>query len=118
MLATIGALSIAAATIACGASAQSVLFVAVPVSGPAPLTVTFCAAAGITLNFGDGASSGMQASRSEACPPGISSHVTHTYAAPGTYALRGLPCPSPHAAVCGAVAQQASQVKIVVTPRI
>jgi hypothetical protein len=49
------------------------------------------------------------------CPVGLVSHTTHTYAAAGVYELRGFPCPDINAAVCGAVAAQASAMKITVT---
>ena len=38
-------------------------FTAAPTSGQAPLTVTFCAFAGIAIDFGDGTSSGMSRER-------------------------------------------------------
>jgi hypothetical protein len=94
-------------------------FAALPTSGPAPLTVTFCASAGIGIDFGDGTSSGMniaQNGKNGNCPTGGSSYATHIYTVPGTYQLRGFPCPSPNDTICGEVAQQASAVKIAVTP--
>jgi hypothetical protein len=91
-------------------------FTASPTSGPAPLTVKFCASAGIGIDFGDGMSSGMGIAQSADCPAGETSYTTHTYTAPGTYQLRGLPCPSQHDIVCGGVAAQASATTITVTP--
>jgi len=95
---------------------EPALFFATPTSGRAPLTVRFCASAGIVLDFGDGTSGGMADARSGECPPGALTTTVHTYATPGTYGLRGSPCPSPHGAVCGEVAQLAGSVKITVTP--
>ena len=94
---------------------QSPLFTASPTSGPAPLRVTFCASAGIGIDFGDGGTSGMGIARKDDCPRGGSSFATHTYSMVGTYQLRGFPCPSPHENLCGEVARQASTLKIVVT---
>jgi hypothetical protein len=90
-------------------------FTATPTSGRAPLMVKFCAMAGITIDFGDGASSGMDIAQSSDCPTGFGSYTTHTYATAGVYQLRGIPCPGVNAAVCGAAADQASAVKITVT---
>jgi len=85
-------------------------------TGRAPLTVAFCASAGIGIDFGDGVSSGMGIAQSGDCPEGVTSYTKHTYTAAGTYRLRGTPCPSStHGAVCGAVAQQASAITITVT---
>jgi hypothetical protein len=98
------------------AQAQPTTFSASPTSGPAPLTVKFCASAGIGIDFGDGMSSGMGIAQSVDCPAGETSYTTHTYMAPGTYQLRGLPCPSQHDIVCGGVAAQASATTITVTP--
>jgi hypothetical protein len=42
------------------AIAQTVHFTAAPIAGPTPLIVRFCASAGISIDFGDGTSSGMQ----------------------------------------------------------
>ena len=96
---------------------SSELFTASPTSGRAPLTVTFCASAGIGIDFGDGASSGMGIAQSGECPMPNATITRHTYAAAGTYRVRGLPCPSAtHGASCGAAAQQASAVTITVTP--
>jgi PKD repeat protein len=95
--------------------AQTAHFTASPRSGPAPLTVTFCASAGITIDFGDGTCSGMGTPPSGACAAG-DTYVTHTYVAPGTYQLRGFPCPGVNAAACGSVAEQASAIHIVVGP--
>jgi hypothetical protein len=92
---------------------QRASFSAVPLSGPAPLTVTFCASAGIALDFGDGTGSAMDLAQSE-CPVGSTSHIRHTYGAPGTYHVRGLPCPGSQNTNCGEVAQQASAVMITV----
>jgi hypothetical protein len=91
-------------------------FTASPIIGPAPLTVKFCASAGIGIDFGDGTTGGMGIARSGECTEGEPSYVTHTYVAAGTYQLRGFPCPSPHGAICGGVAQQAGEVRITVTP--
>lgn len=90
-------------------------FTASPTSGQAPLTVTFCASAGIGLNFGDGTLSQMGIAQNDECPEGLTSAVRHTYTAPGTYQLRGFPCPSAHAAICGKVAEMAGTVTIIVT---
>jgi hypothetical protein len=91
-------------------------FAVSPTSGRAPLSVVFCASAGITIDFGDGTTSWMDKAPPSACPAGDGSYVTHTYTAAGTYQLRGFPCPSSHDALCGGVAQQASAVKITVLP--
>ena len=106
-------------TVAVGASlAQSPLFSAAPTSGPAPLTVTLCASAGILIDFGDGSRSGLAMPQDGVCATAGSVFVKHTYTMPGTYQLRGFPCPSPHAEVCEEVAHQASKVSITVTPRL
>ena len=99
-------LAIFAALVAPGpCGAQSERFTASPTSGPAPLTVTFCASAGIVINFGDGTSGSMGIAQSGECPAGSLSVVRHTYAAAGTYQLSGLPCPSStHGESCGEVA--------------
>lgn len=95
----------------------SELFTATPTSGQAPLAVTFCASAGIAVDFGDGASSGMGIAQSGECPMPNATIIRHTYAAAGTYRVRGLPCPSAtHGTSCGEAAQQASTVTITVTP--
>jgi hypothetical protein len=97
--------------------AQSERFTASPTSGRAPLTVTFCASAGIVINFGDGTSGSMGIAQSGECPAGSLSVARHTYAAAGAYQLSGLPCPSStHGASCGEVARQAGTVTINVTP--
>jgi hypothetical protein len=117
--AILGLIAAAAATVAVDAQlsgSPAPHFAASPTSGRAPLTVTFCASAGITIDFGDGASSGMDKAPPGACPAGDGSYVTHTYTAAGTYQLRGFPCPSQHDAVCGGVAEQASAVAITVLP--
>jgi hypothetical protein len=90
-------------------------FAASPTSGRAPLTVTFCASAGIGLNFGDGTLSQLGIAQSGECPADLTSSVRHTYTAPGTYQLRGFPCPGAHGAICGKVAEMAGTVKIIVT---
>jgi hypothetical protein len=106
-------------TITVGASlAQSPFFSAAPTSGPAPLTVTLCASAGIVIDFGDGSRSGLGMPPNGVCPTAGSVFAKHTYTTPGTYQLRGFPCPSPHAEVCEEVAQQASKVSITVMPRL
>ena len=92
---------------------QAPYFTASPISGPAPLTVTFCSSAGIGVDFGDGTYS-MGPAPTGACQSGQSG-FTHTYTQPGNYQLRGAPCPSPHDVVCGGTAEQASAVKITVT---
>jgi hypothetical protein len=91
-------------------------FTASPTSGRAPLTVTFCASAGVAINFGDGTSSAMGMAQSGDCPVGRTSHIKHTYTAAGTYQLRGAPCPGSQNTNCGEVAKQASAVKIIVAP--
>jgi PKD repeat protein len=92
-------------------------FTAAPTSGQAPLTVTFCAFAGIAIDFGDGTSSAMGMAQGGDCPAGASSMTKHTYVAAGSYQLNGFPCPSSaHGMICGEVAQQAGTVKITVTP--
>ena len=96
--------------------AQPPYFTASPTSGRAPLTVTFCASAGIAIDFGDGTSSAMGMAQSGDCLAGSTSYVKHIFTAAGTYQLRGFPCPSPHDSICGEVAQQASAVTIAVTP--
>jgi PKD repeat protein len=95
---------------------QTPYFSATPISGRVPLTVTFCASVGIALDFGDGASSAMGMTQRGECPAGLTSYLSHTYAAVGTYQLRGLPCPGSMYTTCGAVAQQASAVQITVLP--
>ena len=97
------------------ADLQPPRFTASPTSGPAPLTVTFCASAGIGIDFGDGTTSGMGMARRNDCPAGSSSFATHIYSVAGTYQLRGFPCPSPHENICGEVARQAGTIKIIVT---
>jgi hypothetical protein len=93
---------------------QAASFSATPTSGRAPLTVRFCASAGITIDFGDETSGGMvEATRGE-CPSGLTASTTHTYTSPGSYQLRGIPCPGVNAAACGAAAAQANAVKITV----
>lgn len=96
--------------------AQYTQFTASPTSGVAPLTVRFCASAGISLDFGDGSGSGMGVPLNGDCPPGLSTYVSHTYTVPGTYHLRGLPCPSSMLhPECGQAAAQAGLVTIAVT---
>ena len=96
---------------------QSSYFAASRTSGEAPLTVTFCASAGITIDFGDGTSSGMGIARNGDCPMANSLMTRHTYTTAGDYQLTGLPCPSStHGESCGEVARQASSVKIIVAP--
>jgi hypothetical protein len=98
------------------AIAQTVHFTAEPTAGPAPLTVKFCASAGIVIDFGDGTRSGMQGARSGDCPAGLSTFVLHTYTAPGTYHLHGFPCPSSMLnPECGEAAGQAATVSVTVT---
>jgi hypothetical protein len=97
-------------------SQQAVQFSASPLSGPAPLMVTFCSSAGIAIDFGDGTISAMELAQGSDCPAGASSHVRHTYAAPGTYQVRGLPCPGSQNTNCGEAARLASAVRIDVTP--
>jgi hypothetical protein len=94
---------------------QPASFSATPTSGRAPLTVRFCSSVGISIDFGDGTSGGMGEARAGDCPNDMASHTTHTYTAPGTYQLRGFPCPGVNAAACGQVAQLAGNVKITVT---
>jgi hypothetical protein len=97
---------------------QPAHFSASPISGPAPLTVTFCASAGITIDFGDGSIGGMGNASDRDCPAGDPSYTSHTYRAHGVYRLRGIPCPGIHAAICGDVANQASATTITVTPAL
>ena len=98
------------------AIAQTVHFTAEPSAGSAPLTVKFCASAGIVIDFGDGTRSGMQGARSGDCQAGLSTFVLHTYTAPGTYHLRGFPCPSSMLyPECGEAAAQAGTVNVTVT---
>jgi PKD repeat protein len=97
------------------AELQTIIFTVSPTSGRAPLTVTFCASAGIAIDFGDRTSSGMGVAPSGVCPEGAASYVTHTYATAGSYQLHGSPCPSAHSAVCGGVAMLANAVRIIVT---
>ena len=102
------------------ADAKTARFTASPATGRAPLTVTFCSAAGISLNFGDGATSGFGLAKRGDCRllGATAVMVRHTYAKPGTYQLRGMPCPgSSGADVCAAVAQQANGMKIIVRPQ-
>jgi hypothetical protein len=94
---------------------QPPAFTATPISGRAPLTVKFCATAGIGIDFGDGTSSGMGMAQRGDCPAGVNSYATHTYVTAGIYQLRGFPCPGVNAASCGAVAAQASAIRITVT---
>jgi hypothetical protein len=110
VIAAIAALSMWPAMVVAEATA---FFDAIPTSGPAPLTVRFCASAGIGVDFGDGVSSGM-GPPSGACPRGGVS-VTHTYTAAGVYRLRGFPCPGSQNTNCGEVAQKAAAVVITVT---
>jgi hypothetical protein len=97
-----------------GATAQAAHFDASPTSGTAPLTVRFCASVGIAIDFGDGTSSAMGMPPSGTCPVG-EVYSTHTYVAPGTFNLRGLPCPGSLNTNCGEVSQKASAVVITVT---
>jgi hypothetical protein len=53
----------------------------------------FCAHAGILIEFGDGARSGVGEAPSGACPAGQTSYVTRTYTTPGMYQLPAIPCP-------------------------
>ena len=100
------------------ARSEPARFIASPTSGSAPLLVKFCASAGIAINFGDGAGSGLGAPPRGVCPSEAPMYATHVYTAPGIYRLVGSPCPSASGGdVCGEVAQQASAVTIVVTPR-
>ncbi len=89
-------------------------FAAFPTSGPAPLTVKFCASAGIAIDFGDGTSSAMGKTQNGDCPGNVHSYTSHTYPIPGTYHLHGFPCPS-HNSMCGAVAKKANMITIIVT---
>ena len=96
--------------------AQTVHFTAEPSAGPAPLTVKFCASAGIVIDFGDGTRGGMQGARRGDCPAGLSTFALHTYTAPGTYYLRGFPCPSSMLnPECAEAAGQAGTVNVTVT---
>jgi PKD repeat protein len=97
------------------ALAQTPYFSAAPMSGNAPLTVTFCASVGIALDFGDGVSAAMGMAPSGECPAGVTSSIRHTYAAAGIYQVRGLPCPGSMYTTCGLVAQMASAIQITVT---
>jgi hypothetical protein len=112
--------SIAAGEVAAGPGAvydtRSSQFNASPTSGSAPLTVKFCAIAGISIDFGDGTSGGMGVARSGDCPIGLLSYTSHTYTAPGLYRLHGSPCPSSvlHPA-CAEASQLAGTVSITVT---
>ena len=108
-------LAVTAAALAQPAASSSAHFTASPISGRAPLTVTFCASAGIDIDFGDGTSSGLGPPPKDACPAGENSYTTHTYTAAGIYRLRGFPCPSADSDICGRVAEQAGAVTITVT---
>jgi hypothetical protein len=55
------------------ATSQAARFTASPTSGNVPLTVVFCADAGIVIEFGDGARGGMGEAPSGACPAGHAS---------------------------------------------
>ena len=90
-------------------------FSASPTSGKAPLIVKFCASAGIGIDFGDGAYSGMGIAQEGTCPRPGSVFTTHTYENAGAYKLKGVPCPGVHASDCGAVASQANAVTVEVT---
>jgi PKD domain len=115
-LAALGALGAPSAAKDAQKEAQSVQFTASPTSGPAPLTVKFCASAGISIVFGDGTSSGMGSAQDGNCSAGLSWYTSHTYTAPGTYRLRGFPCPSSmFHTECGQAAAQANGVIITVT---
>jgi hypothetical protein len=95
---------------------QAPHFIASPTSGQAPLTVTFCASAGIGLDFGDGTSSGMGLAQSGDCPGGSPVMVKHLYAQAGTYRLSGFPCPSSaREESCREAARQAATVTITIT---
>lgn len=108
---------IVAAAMVVETKAQSGQFSASPTSGQAPLTVTFCASAGISIEFGDGDSSGMSVAESGTCPVGSPMTARHTYASAGTFQLRGFPCPSAaDENPCAEVARIAGTVKITVTP--
>jgi PKD repeat protein len=116
-LAALAACMIFAQMSASGAQAES--FSASPRSGPAPLTVKFCASAGVVIDFGDGTRSGMGAAGPGDCPAGLGSlgsYVSHTYTTPGEYRLSALPCPGIHAAACGPPAAQARATVINVSP--
>ena len=110
------AIVVAVATNLVETEAQSDQFSASPTSGRAPLTVTFCASAGIAIDFGDGSSSGMSIAQSGECPAGSPMTAKHTYAAAGTFQVHGSPCPVAGANPCGEAARIASTVKITVTP--
>src|SRR3954468_6337833 len=88
-------------------------FGASPTSGKAPLVVTFCATAGIGVDFGDGTTAGLSQGPTGICRTGGLS-ATHTYAAAGIYRVKGFPCPGSHNTDCGEVANQASAVVITV----
>jgi hypothetical protein len=95
---------------------QAPHFTALPTSGQAPLTVTFCASAGIGIDFGDGTSGGMGLAQSSDCPGGSPVMVKHTYAGAGTYRLSGFPCPSSASEEsCREAARQAGIVTITIT---
>jgi hypothetical protein len=95
---------------------QAPHFTASPTSGQAPLTVTFCASAGIGLDFGDGTGGGMGLAQSGDCPGDSPAMVKHTYARAGTYRLSGFPCPSSaRAEICREEARQAATVTITIT---
>jgi hypothetical protein len=98
------------------ATSQAARFTASPTSGNVPLIVVFWAHAGILIEFGDGARSGMGVAPSGACPAGQTSYVTHTYTTPGMYQLPAIACPPRGNAVCGEVAQAANAVTITATP--
>lgn len=100
---------------AAGQAQEQAYFSASPTSGQAPLTVKFCASAGIGIDFGDGTSSGMGLAQSGDCTAVDASFTTHLYSKPGAYRLRGFPCPGIHASHCEAVARQASALTITVT---
>ena len=92
-------------------------FSASPASGPAPLTVKFCASAGIGIDFGDGTSGGMGPAHAADCAKPAAVFTTHVYEKPGTYKLGGFPCPGVNAAQCGAVADQAKTLTVTVTSK-
>jgi hypothetical protein len=92
-------------------------FSATPVSGEAPLTVKFCASAGIGIDFGDGTSGGMGPAQTGDCSKPAAVYATHVYEKPGTYKLGGFPCPGVNAAQCGAVADQARTLTVTVTSK-
>jgi len=97
-------------------AADAAKFAAYPTSGPAPLTVKFCAFAGISIDFGDGSSSGLGKAKSGDCPGDAPLVTTHSYGTPGVYRIGGAPCPSAELhPLCGEVANLANTITITVT---